>query len=188
MAIAANLGFPRIGTAQLKRAVEEFWEGNIEAEELRPRPRRALAAGTGSLQHDVGHRAHSLGRFLALRPRARYGGDGRRGAQAVSAWATGRVDLPTYFRHGPRHRSNAAPLDMTKWFDTNYHYLVPEFEPGMRFRAGLDRADRRRFERPGPWASTPGRCCSGRCRCCCWARASGRPGSAGAAGQAVARL
>ena len=42
-----------------------------------------------------------------------------------------------------------APLEMTKWFDTNYHYLVPEFEP--RRRSGwIDRGDRRLQRGPGP--------------------------------------
>ena len=38
-----------------------------------------------------------------------------------------------------RGTNEIPPLDMTKWFDTNYHYLVPEFEPGMKFRLASTR-------------------------------------------------
>jgi 5-methyltetrahydropteroyltriglutamate--homocysteine methyltransferase len=37
---------------------------------------------------------------------------------------------------GSSSRAETRPLEMTKWFDTNYHYIVPEFEEGMRFRIG----------------------------------------------------
>src|SRR5690606_18986785 len=52
------------------------------------------------------------------------------------------VDLDTYFAmaRGDRKTSNreeapdsVAAMEMTKWFDTNYHYLVPEFHAGQRF-------------------------------------------------------
>ena len=47
--------------------------------------------------------------------------------------SNGTVDLPTYFAMA-RGTQEVAPLDMTKWFDTNYHYLVPEFSPQQAFR------------------------------------------------------
>ena len=49
------------------------------------------------------------------------------------AWSGATVDLATYFAMA-RGTDEFPPLDMTKWFDTNYHYLVPEFEPGMKFK------------------------------------------------------
>ncbi|EUA50418.1 cobalamin-independent synthase, N-terminal domain protein [Mycobacterium xenopi 3993] len=42
-------------------------------------------------------------------------------------------DLDRYFA-AARGTEDIAPLEMTKWFDTNYHYLVPEISPGTRFR------------------------------------------------------
>ncbi len=45
----------------------------------------------------------------------------------------------TYFlmaRGGQKNGAGVAPLEMSKWFDTNYHYLVPEFSPGMSFSPG----------------------------------------------------
>ena len=49
------------------------------------------------------------------------------------AWSGPTVDLPTYFTMA-RGADELPPLHITKWFDTNYHYLVPEFEPGMTFK------------------------------------------------------
>ena len=43
-----------------------------------------------------------------------------------------RGDLDRYFAVA-RGTAETAPLAMTKWFDTNYHYMVPEFGPGCRF-------------------------------------------------------
>ena len=50
-------------------------------------------------------------------------------------WTSGTVDLATYFAMA-RGTAQIAPLAMTKWFDTNYHYIVPEFESNMKFRLG----------------------------------------------------
>jgi len=44
----------------------------------------------------------------------------------------GAVSLATYFAMA-RGSAGAPAMEMTKWFDTNYHYVVPEFEPGMRY-------------------------------------------------------
>jgi 5-methyltetrahydropteroyltriglutamate--homocysteine methyltransferase len=52
-------------------------------------------------------------------------------------WDGGHVDLDTYFamaRGAERDGTAVAPLEMTKWFDTNYHYLVPELGPASGFR------------------------------------------------------
>src|SRR5207253_169828 len=52
-------------------------------------------------------------------------------------WAGGPVDLDTYFamaRGVQTGGRDVTAMEMTKWFDTNYHYIVPEFEPGQAFR------------------------------------------------------
>jgi 5-methyltetrahydropteroyltriglutamate--homocysteine methyltransferase len=54
-------------------------------------------------------------------------------------WNSETVDLPTYFAmaRGRQEGSLDVPaMEMTKWFDTNYHYIVPEFESGQSFRLG----------------------------------------------------
>src|ERR1043166_7873493 len=51
-------------------------------------------------------------------------------------WGGSQVDLHTYFAmaRGVQEQESAIPaMEMTKWFDTNYHYIVPEFELEQRF-------------------------------------------------------
>jgi len=131
MAIAANLGFPRIGARrELKRAVEEYWAGTIDPEELYAQPRPS-AGGTGNCS-DPWASSIFLPTIFSFYDRTRHGGHGRGGAETLCLDDRGRR-LATYFAMA-RGTKEIPPLDMTKWFDTNYHYIVPEFEPGMRFR------------------------------------------------------
>ncbi len=132
MAIAANLGFPRIGARrELKRAVEEYWAGTIDPEELYATA-AAIRRRHWQLQRSLGIEhipSHDFSLYdHVLDTAAMVGAVPKR-----FAWTTGVVDLPTYFAMA-RGTKEIPPLDMTKWFDTNYHYIVPEFEPGMRFR------------------------------------------------------
>jgi 5-methyltetrahydropteroyltriglutamate--homocysteine methyltransferase len=135
-ATVATLGFPRIGPRrELKSALERYWSGKSDrdallgvAAELRAaawRRQRALGAdhipsNDFSLYDHVLDTAVMVG---ALPP-----GHG---------WSGGQVDLDTYFAvargadDGCGHGHAAA--EMTKWFDTNYHYLVPELAPGQTF-------------------------------------------------------
>jgi 5-methyltetrahydropteroyltriglutamate--homocysteine methyltransferase len=132
MAYAANLGFPRIGARRdLKRAVEDYWAGNLDPEEL-----QSTAAGLRrqhwELQRELGIEHVPSNDFSlydhVLDTAAMLGAVPKR-----FGWSSGTVDLPTYFAMA-RGTEEIPPLDMTKWFDTNYHYLVPEFEPGMKFK------------------------------------------------------
>jgi 5-methyltetrahydropteroyltriglutamate--homocysteine methyltransferase len=133
MAIATNLGFPRVGSRrELKRAIEAYWEGTLGREELEATA-RGLRLRHWELQRDLGIRHIPSGDFSlydhVLDTAVMVG------AIPERFHANGHVDLDAYFAmaRGTRH---AAPLDMTKWFDTNYHYLVPEFEPGQTFHLG----------------------------------------------------
>jgi 5-methyltetrahydropteroyltriglutamate--homocysteine methyltransferase len=134
MAIAANLGFPRIGVhRELKRAVEAYWTGNIDPDELQTtvadlRRRHWLLQQSLGIEH-IPSNDFSLYDHV-LDTAAMLGAVPRR-----FAWTGAEVDLATYFAMA-RGTDDIAPLDMTKWFDTNYHYLVPEFEQGMKFRLG----------------------------------------------------
>ena len=54
-------------------------------------------------------------------------------------WSSDRVDFTTYFamaRGFQREGIDLPAMEMTKWFDTNYHYIVPEFRAGQTFRLG----------------------------------------------------
>ena len=137
------LGYPRIGRRrELKRAVERHWAGVLdeagletEAADLRRATRaRLIALGLGrddssipetfSYYDQVLDAATAVG---ALPPRF----DALRGED-------GAVPLAAYFA-AARGDGRRQPLEMTKWFDTNYHYLVPEISPETRFALSHDR-------------------------------------------------
>ena len=140
MAIAHNLGFPRIGVRrELKRLVEAYWAKQISlaqleegGQKLRQRhwevQRRAgmsrLPVGDFSWYDQV--LDHSL--LFGVIPE-RFGADAAADPITLFRMARGRAPgMP-----------DARACEMTKWFDTNYHYLVPEFEPGVEFRLSPDR-------------------------------------------------
>lgn len=132
MARTAVLGLPRIGPdRELKFALESYWAGRTGAAELQETARGLRAAswrraqtagldvipsGEFSLYDHVLDTAWALGAIPE-----RFGDAGR-----------DRGDLAGYFALA-RGTAAARPLEMTKWFDTNYHYLVPELHPGQTF-------------------------------------------------------
>ncbi|AND16156.1 5-methyltetrahydropteroyltriglutamate--homocysteine S-methyltransferase [Rathayibacter tritici] len=130
------LGYPRIGRRrELKKAVESFWSGAVTADQveeegaaLRTATReRLLALGLGRDDSSIPE-AHSfydqvLDTTLAV------GAIPERFADLV---VDGAVDLAGSFTLA-RGDGDRAPLEMTKWFDSNYHYLVPEIGPDTVF-------------------------------------------------------
>ena len=137
------LGYPRIGRRrELKRAVEAHWAGTVAESDLeataaevrRVTRERLVELGLGrddssipesfSYYDQVLDAALTVGalpeRFAHLR-----GEDGSIGLEAYFTAARGAGPL--------------APLEMTKWFDTNYHYLVPEIGPETVFSLSSDR-------------------------------------------------
>lgn len=140
VAVAANLGFPRIGAArELKRATERYWKGELAEAEL-------LAAGQElrlrhwRLQQEAGLDVIPSNDFSlydhVLDMACVVGAVPER-----FGWTGGPVGLGTYFGMargvpgGAGEGSTGVPaLEMTKWFDTNYHYLVPEFRRDQRFQ------------------------------------------------------
>jgi 5-methyltetrahydropteroyltriglutamate--homocysteine methyltransferase len=132
----ANLGFPRLGPRrELKKLLEDFWSGASREEDLL-RGARDLRRGRWETQARAGIEVVPSNDFSlydhVLDTAVLVGAIPRRfGGPEIE-----RIDLRAYFalaRGGP---GAPAPLGMTKWFDTNYHYLVPEFEPETRFRLG----------------------------------------------------
>ncbi|MEM7650669.1 MAG: 5-methyltetrahydropteroyltriglutamate--homocysteine S-methyltransferase [Pseudomonadota bacterium] len=133
MVLATNLGFPRIGPMrELKKAVEAYWKGKSSKEELL-KVGADLRSANWKLQKDAGldhipsndfayyDQILSLTATLGLIP-SRY------------KHAGGNVDLDTYFAMARGAQTDAldvTAMEMSKWYDTNYHYLVPEFEEGM---------------------------------------------------------
>ena len=133
MAIASNLGFPRIGVhRELKRAVEGFWRGDVEPDELQATA-RGLRRRHWQLQHEAGIEHIPSDDFSLYDHVLGHGGHGGgrfRGGSAPAARPSTWPPISPW----PAARQEVVPLDMTKWFDTNYHYLVPEFEPRQSFR------------------------------------------------------
>jgi 5-methyltetrahydropteroyltriglutamate--homocysteine methyltransferase len=128
--IAHNLGFPRIGARrELKDALEAYWRRAIGEEELRARGAR-LRAQHWRIQHDAGLDLVPVGDFAwydhVLTTSVMLGA-------VPDRFGDGRADLATYFAMA-RGSDRQPAMEMTKWFDTNYHYIVPEFGSGTRFR------------------------------------------------------
>ena len=131
MTLATNLGFPRIGAKrELKKATEAYWKGEITQADL-------IAAGKDirarhwQMQKNAGIAHIPCNDFSfydqVLDMTATLGA-----VPARYNWKGGSVDLDTYFAMA-RGNKDAPAMEMTKWFDTNYHYIVPELTEGMTF-------------------------------------------------------
>ncbi len=136
MAKTATLGFPRIGLdRELKKAVEAYWAGKTDlasleatASELRLRHWKLQAdAGIDIIpSNDFAYYDQVLGMtaLLGAVP-PRFGP------------VDGPVSLDTYFAMA-RGTDDAFAMEMTKWFDTNYHYIVPEIAADTVFALSSD--------------------------------------------------
>jgi 5-methyltetrahydropteroyltriglutamate--homocysteine methyltransferase len=128
----AVLGFARIGAdRELKRALEQHWAGKLSASDLEGVARSirrsnltgAATAGIDILpSNDFSLYDHVLDTAVMV------GAIPKRFATNGEA-----VDASRYFAMA-RGTASAPPLEMTKWLDTNYHYLVPELRGDTRFR------------------------------------------------------
>ena len=130
MALAHVLGVPRIGpNRELKFAQEAFWRGEIDEAAL-----KAVASGIRQAnwqrQHAAGLDFATVGDFAFYDPMLNH--------VALLGCAPARfgfgehINLPQYFQLA-RGNADCHAMEMTKWFDTNYHYLVPEFKPDTQF-------------------------------------------------------
>jgi 5-methyltetrahydropteroyltriglutamate--homocysteine methyltransferase len=126
-------GYPRVGAKrELKFAVEAFWKGNKTEAELRQTAAdirqknwaTQIAAGADLLPvGDFSYYDHVLDTLCALGAiPARFGFD------AAS------LTLTQYFELA-RGNATQVAMEMTKWFDTNYHYIVPEWHQNTSFKA-----------------------------------------------------
>ncbi|CAK9207051.1 unnamed protein product [Sphagnum troendelagicum] len=132
------VGYPRMGPKrELKFALESFWDGkssaaNLEAvaKDLRASIWKQMAdagvtlipSNTFSYYDQVLDTTALLG---AVPPR--YG------------WTGGNVGLDTYFSMA-RGNATKPAMEMTKWFDTNYHFIVPELGPETKFSYSSQKA------------------------------------------------
>ncbi|MDH4569922.1 5-methyltetrahydropteroyltriglutamate--homocysteine S-methyltransferase [Pseudomonas sp. BN414] len=137
MALAHNLGFPRIGgDRELKKAQEAFWKGELDEAGLRAVGRK-LRAEHWQIQKDAGIDLLPVGDFAwydqvlthsltfgVIPERFRGHGNAKPTLQTLFGMARGVSDSCC---------GGAHAQEMTKWFDTNYHYLVPEFSADQQF-------------------------------------------------------
>ncbi|MFC5069477.1 5-methyltetrahydropteroyltriglutamate--homocysteine S-methyltransferase [Flaviflagellibacter deserti] len=149
--VTASLGFPRIGPRrELKSALESSWSGKTDQAALvasakdiraanwqRQKALKSVASNDFSLYDHVLDTSAMVGAIPAI-----YG------------WKGGPVSLDTYFamargaqgaavcEHGHVHETGKGvpAMEMTKWFDTNYHYIVPEFVRGQEFALSTSKA------------------------------------------------
>tara|TARA_R110001606_G_scaffold11368_11_gene49475 strand:+ start:2249 stop:4144 length:1896 start_codon:yes stop_codon:yes gene_type:complete len=136
MAQLHNLGFPRIGRKrELKFAVESYWAGKISQAQLLEQG-KTIRAENWALQADAGIDLLPVGDFAwydhVLSTSLLIGAVPKRHQKA-----DGSIDLDTLFRIG-RGRApsgcSCAASEMTKWFNTNYHYIVPELTHDQQFQ------------------------------------------------------
>jgi len=131
------LGYPRIGrNRELKKALESFWKGATTAADLEAAARDlrlanlermtklGLGRGDSSIPSNFSFYDHMLDAAVTV------GAIPSRFADLRAA--DGAVDLAGYSTIA-RGAGDNLPLEMTKWFDSNYHYLVPEIGPETVF-------------------------------------------------------
>ncbi|MFC0454247.1 5-methyltetrahydropteroyltriglutamate--homocysteine S-methyltransferase [Rhodococcus jostii] len=126
---ATILGSPRIGpNRELKKAVEAYWSGRLGADAVATVGKQ-LREQTWTALRDAGLDSIPVGTFSyydhVLDTAAMLGALPDRVAGIKN-------ELDRYFASA-RGTDTVAPLEMTKWFDTNYHYLVPEISPSTTF-------------------------------------------------------
>ncbi len=139
MAQATIAGYPRIGrNRELKWATEKYWSGNIDAATLLETA-RAVRHDNWAIQSRAGIDLIPINDFShydQMLDMAALVGAGLEDYVAPGAM----VDLDAYFQMA---RGNDAggppPLDMTKWFDTNYHYLTPVIDANQPFRIASEK-------------------------------------------------
>lgn len=134
MTIIHNLGFPRVGARrELKFAQESFWKGESSAEQLQDVAKALRARHWGNQAGfdfipvgDFTLYDHMLDMSVTL------------GNLPKRAFEGGGSELDAFFRtargRSPIDKGEGVPAsDMTKWFNSNYHYIVPEFDASTTF-------------------------------------------------------
>ena len=125
-------GYPRIGAnRELKRALESYWAGRIDADTFRSTS-RALRVNNYNHLRDLGlTEDYAIPADVALYDQVLE-------TALTVGLVPGGVDLDEEFALA-RGNDTRVPLEMTKWFDTNYHYLVPEIAAGQEIKAVPER-------------------------------------------------
>jgi 5-methyltetrahydropteroyltriglutamate--homocysteine methyltransferase len=136
MVLALNLGFPRIGLKrELKKSLESYWKGESNLDDLL-KTGKELRARHWNMQKDAGISYIPANDFSfydhILDTSCLFGCVPER-----YNWNGSNIDHETYFamaRGSQKNGRDVIAMEMTKWFDTNYHYIVPELKKGQTFK------------------------------------------------------
>ncbi|MFT6333203.1 MAG: 5-methyltetrahydropteroyltriglutamate--homocysteine methyltransferase [Lentimonas sp.] len=141
MTKSASLGFPRIGAfRELKKSVESYWKGKSSLEELSASAKE-IRKNNWLTQKEAGidfipsndftmydHVLATISAVGAIPDRFNFSGE--------------KVDLDLFFamaRGSQKKGVDVTAMEMTKWFDTNYHYIVPELKKDQKFSFACDK-------------------------------------------------
>jgi 5-methyltetrahydropteroyltriglutamate--homocysteine methyltransferase len=133
-----NLGYPRIGSdRELKKACEKYWAGKISVEELMITSRN-IRHRNWITQKDLGIDWIPTNDFSyydqVLDMSLMVGAIPKRYNEVILDKSNTELDLYFAMARGYQKEGiDIKAMEMTKWFDTNYHYIVPEFENNQKF-------------------------------------------------------
>lgn len=133
-----NLGYPRIGSQrELKKASEQYWSGKISVEQLL-QTGKTIRQQNWQLQKDAGIDVIPCNDFSfydqTLDMSLMLGAIPGRYQQLVNDKKLSETDLLFAMARGyQKDGYDVTAMEMTKWFDTNYHYIVPEFTADQQF-------------------------------------------------------
>jgi len=136
MALSNIAGFPRIGpNRELKFATEGYWRGDVSLDDLQATAKQIRTENWRFMQEAGVDLIPSNDFSLydqVLDTIALVGAVPERYEHSADL-----VDIESYFamaRGRQEEGIDVTAMEMTKWFDTNYHYIVPELRRGMEFR------------------------------------------------------
>lgn len=140
-----NLGFPRMGAKrELKKACEQYWAGNISKQELWLAAKK-IQEQNWLLQAHAGIDLIPCNDFSlydqVLDMSLLLGAIPQRYAPVVTD-VKDNSEIDLYFAMARGYQKNGLDIpamEMTKWFDTNYHYIVPEFSEDQEFKIFSDK-------------------------------------------------
>lgn len=134
-----NLGYPRIGTnRELKKSSESYWAGKIDLESLL-QTGKTIRLDNWQIQKNAGINWIPSNDFSfydqVLDHSLLFGVIPNRYNDVLLKQGNNELDL--YFAMARGYQKDGLDviaMEMTKWFDTNYHYIVPEFQKDQQFK------------------------------------------------------
>ncbi len=133
-----NLGYPRIGSQrELKKASEQYWSGKIGAIQLQ-QTAKEIRQHNWKLQKDAGIDIIPCNDFSfydqVLDMCLTVGAIPERYHSLIEKQKLKEIDILFAMARGyQKDGFDLTAMEMTKWFDTNYHYIVPEFTANQKF-------------------------------------------------------